>query len=99
VPTLPQYDSGNNINTTLGPTRDQSSQPFKDNAQVLGTLQDITQKLSDAHDAMQETRKKTATETSLLTLEQQAQNDPNPDNAETYIKQAQFVQIFNILLF
>lgn len=91
MPTLPQYDSGNNINTTLGPTRDQSSQPFKDNAQVLGTLQDITQKLSDAHDAMQETRKKTATETSLLTLEQQAQNDPNPDNAETYIKQAQSI--------
>ncbi len=89
MPVLPTYESSNNINTPLGPERNQAAQPFKDNAQVLGTLQDITQKLSDAHDTMQETKAKTTAETSFLQTEQAALNDPNPDNLEMHLKNIQ----------
>lgn len=98
MPVLPSYDSSNNINTTLGPERDQAAQPFKDNAQVLGTLQDITQKLSDAHDAMQETSAKASYENTSAKIQaaQAADNgiqldkNGNPsfvNNSGTYLVQ------------
>ena len=90
MPTLPVYTSNQNINTApAGVERNIAAQPFKDIQNVVGTLQDVTQKLSDAHDVMQETKAKTGVETALAQQEKLAENDPNPDNAEAHLKAVQ----------
>lgn len=87
MPTLPRYDSSQNINTQpAGVERNIASEPFKAMQGMLDTDTKITQGLSDANDVMQETKAKTQMEVALAQQEQAAQNDPNPDNAEFHVK-------------
>ncbi len=87
MPVLPTYDSSQNINTTpAGVQRDIADQPFKAIEHLNNTVMDITQKMSNANDVMQETKAKTEHSGALLQAELAAQQDPNPDNAESHIK-------------
>ena len=86
MPSLPQYDSQQNINITSATVRNQVDQPFKDQQQMLDTLSNVTQKLSNANDVMQETKAKVTVETALAQQEKAAQSDPNPENVETHLK-------------
>jgi hypothetical protein len=90
MPSFPTYDSNQNINTTpASPEFRGAGQGIADFKNVLGTVQDITQKLSNANDVMQETKAKTDVEMSLVQQEEAAKNDPNPDNVEAHLKAIQ----------
>src|SRR5579863_9309657 len=88
---FPVYNASQNINTNVnanvGVERHQAAEGLKPLENLESTLTNITQKLSDAHDVMQETKAKTTAEMAFAAQEQAAQNDPNPDNAEMHIKE------------
>lgn len=87
MPTLPGFDSSQNINTQpAGVERNIAAQPFQDVQNMVGTLDTITQKLSDANDVMQVTKAETTHTVALAQAQKAAQLDPNPDNAEAHIK-------------
>lgn len=90
MPIMPTYDSGNNINTApAGVQRNQVAQPFEDQQKFIGTMQNVTQKLSDANDVMQFTKAKTEIATGIAQQQAMAKVDPNPDNAHLYVKNIQ----------
>lgn len=84
---FPVYDSTSNISPNIqAPQRNQAAQPFEALQQVNKTVTDLTQQWSDRNDVMQETKAKTTAEVSFAQQEQEAQNDPNPDNVEMHLK-------------
>lgn len=90
MPSLPIYNSNQNINTTpAGVPSNIAAQPFEDVKNMVGTIQDVTKKLSDANDVMQVTKAHTTAGMAMAQLEKQAKLDPNPDNVEPYLKSIQ----------
>lgn len=90
MPTLPVYNSNQNINASPNaPQLNQAAQPFNDVKQMVGTLQDVTQKWSDVNDTMQFTKAKANSSIAIAQQEALARNDPNPDNAPEHIKAIQ----------
>jgi hypothetical protein len=87
MPSLPVYNSSQNINTQpAGVERHQAAQPFEDIQKMTSAVSDNVQRLSQVNDVMQETKAKTQAEVALAQQEQLAQNDPDPNNAEMHIK-------------
>lgn len=86
MPTFPVYNSSKNIQPMLAePVRDEAAQPFQDQQKVLGAVQDVTQKWSDAHDVMQFTEAKAKHEIAVADIEARANADPDFKNSKKYI--------------
>jgi hypothetical protein len=87
-PILPTYQSKQNVNANISePMREEATQPFKDQQKVLGALQDITQKWSDAHDVMQYTEAKAKYGVATADIENRAAVDPDFKNSGKYFKE------------
>ncbi|RTK93042.1 hypothetical protein EKI60_06410 [Candidatus Saccharibacteria bacterium] len=86
--TFPTYNSQQNINANPAQViREEASQPFKDQQKMLGTLQEITQKWSDANDVMQYTEAKAKHSTAIAQIQARAEADPNYKDSEKYYKE------------
>lgn len=87
-PVIPQYTAQRNINANqAAPFRNEASQDFENQQKILGTLQQITQKWSDAHDVMQATEAKTKYDVRATDIQARAQADQNYRNSGQYIKE------------
>lgn len=93
MPTLPIYNSKENLNTQAPAPlssaqpylRDNASQAAKDSQGIINTVADIGQKWSDANDVMQYTDAKAKHTVALASIEGQAAADPDPKNADKYV--------------
>lgn len=87
MPTFP-YNSQNKINANpVAPIRNEAGQAFQDEQKVIGTLQEITQKWSDANDVMQYTEAKAKHGLAVADIESRAAADPNFRNSDKYFKE------------
>ena len=92
-PSLPSYDSQQNIRpNTVAPLREEAAQPFQDQQKVLGAMQEITQKWSNANDVMQYTEAKAKHGLAVMDIESRAALDPDFKNSEKYHKELQAVR-------
>lgn len=88
MPVLPGYEQRRNINAnTPEPLRNEASQKFEDQQKVIGTLAGITEKWSQANDIMQYTKARADYEVAAEQINTNAQEDPDPYNADKYIKE------------
>jgi len=94
MPKFPTYESNQNVQVQpVAPeSHGMADKAFAPINNIEDTLAAIGQKLSDANDVMQETKAKTRTEMALAKQEQDAANDPNPDNLELHLKALQEIQ-------
>ena len=93
MPTLPVYNSNKNINATpAAPFRNEVSKPFEDTQKVVGALQEVTQKWSDANDVMQYTEAKAKYGVALADVEARAIADPDFKNSEKYSKEIEAIK-------
>ena len=83
---FPTYNSQQEVSIPRVEETHDVEERFKPINNMIDTMQAVTKQLSDANDVMQETKAKTAAETSFAQQEQAAKNDPNPDNAEFHIQ-------------
>jgi len=93
MPQFPTYQSQGQVNVPreIAAPDDGRASALKATSNLVDTVQKIGQRLSDANDVMQETKKKTAIEIGLAQQEQAAAQDPNPDNVEMHLKALQDV--------
>lgn len=90
MPVIPQYSARNNITANkAGPNRNEVDQSINDQNKVLGTMQNIAQKMSDAHDVMQYTEAKTRHDAALMDIQLRADADQNYRNSSNYLKELQ----------
>ncbi len=91
MPQFPTYESQGQVNVPreIAAPDDGRASALKATSNLVDTVQKIGQRLSDANDVMQETKKKTTIEIGLAQQEQEAANDPNPDNVEMHLKALQ----------
>lgn len=93
MPTLPVYESNQNITPSLNaPPRNESSQVFEDQQKVIGTLTKITQDWSAASDVMEYTEAKAKHGLAVMDIESRAALDPDFKNSEKYHKELQAVR-------
>lgn len=90
MPDLPVINARRNIvANTAEPLRNEAAQPFQDQQKIIGALETVTQKFSDANDVMQFTKAKSSAQLAIAQQESAAKVDPNPDNAQAHIKAIQ----------
>lgn len=88
MPTIPSYNSQRNITTRqAAPFRNEAAQSLQGYQNVLGTLQDINQKWSQANDIMQYQEARKKYESASADIQIRAASDPNYRNSENYIKE------------
>lgn len=88
MPVLPSYNSNRNINANVSePLRQEAEQPFKDQQQIIGTVQAITKQWSDANDVMQYTEAKAKYGTAVADIQSRAAADPDFKNSDKYLKE------------
>lgn len=94
---IPGYDSKQNINANIAePTRNEADIPFKQQQQVMSTLQDVTQKWSDANDVMQYTEAKAKYEVAASDIQARAAADPNFKDSAKYFAELDKAKSLNL---
>lgn len=88
MPTLPGYESKNNIRTDVSqPLRNEATRAFANNDKIIGTMTNITQKWSDANDVMQYTEARAKNGLAIAEIKARASADQNFKNSEQYAKE------------
>lgn len=88
MPSLPVYNSKQNIvPQQAAPFQDVAAQASKDQQQMLGTVQKITQQWSDANDVMQYSKSKADHGIAIAQIEAKAKADPNFNNSGQYFQE------------
>ena len=88
MPSLPQYNSQRNIEArTSQPLRNEVAGEYAADQQVIGAIQGVTQKWSDAHDVMQFTEAKGKYEVGVADIQSRAAADPNYKDSDKYYKE------------
>jgi len=94
MPTLPVYNSRNNIQPMQSaPFRQEAGQNAANQNQVLNTVTQIAQKWSDANDVMQATEAKTKYEIASAEIQTRAAADPDFNNSPKYFKELEKVKV------
>ena len=90
MPQIPQYDANANVQTSqIAPFQNTARQDAANQNKVLGTLQNIAQSWSDAHDTMQYTKKKANYQILVEDINNRSDLDQNLDNKNKYLEELQ----------
>jgi len=88
MPRIPQYESKRNVNTgPIAPAQNLATQDAANQNKILGTIQDVAQSWSDAHDVMQYSKAKADYEVRAEEIKQRAALDENFNNTPKYLEE------------